>query len=122
MRSMSWARWATCALALSLSLPAAADRHSRSVSECTTFDQSDKGEDAIAFTIRNSCSVPVDCSITWQVVCAPASKKRRSVHPSTTKLSLTSGSTSSADASAAVCGDDSWQIADVSWSCAVNND
>ncbi len=122
MRSARRARWATCAIAISICVPAAADRHGRSLSDCTTFDQADKGEDAVAFSIKNGCTVPVDCSISWRVVCAPASKKRKSVHPSAAKLALTEGMTSSAEASAAVCGDDSWTIDGIEWSCQPNKD
>jgi hypothetical protein len=121
MRSARRARWATCALALSLSLPAAADRH-RSVSDCTTFDQTDSGEVAVDFTIKNTCSVPLDCAFSWRVVCAPASKKRRSVHPSSARLALLGGTASSASASASVCGDDSWAIDEISWSCQPSKD
>jgi hypothetical protein len=122
MRSAARARWAICALAIAICVPAAADRRGRSLSDCTSFDQSDKGDDAVAFTIKNSCTVPVDCSISWRVVCAPASKKRRSVHPSAMKLALEHGSTSSAEASAAVCGDDSWTIDGIEWSCQPNQE
>jgi len=121
MRAPSWARWATCALAISICVPAAAGHH-KSVAECTALDQSDKGEDAVALTIKNSCTMPVDCSLSWQVVCAPASKKRRAVHPSTAKLALVAGATSSTEASASVCGDDTWTIGNIIWSCEPNND
>jgi hypothetical protein len=121
MRSIRLARWATCALAVSLASPVAADHH-RSVADCTSFEQADKGQDAIALTITNRCTVPMDCTISWQVVCAPASKKRRAAHASTAKLVLASGASSYAEASAALCGDDTWTISDVSWSCTPNND
>lgn len=121
MRSTKWARWATCALAISICVPALADRK-RSLSDCTVFDQADKGDDAVAFTIRNTCTIPVDCAITWRVVCAPTSKKRRSVHPSTAKLAINEGAAQSTDATASVCGDDGWAIEDVQWSCQPNKD
>jgi hypothetical protein len=122
MRSTRWARWATCALAVSICVPAAADRRGHSVAECTAFGQAEKGDDAVAFTITNSCSIQLDCSISWQVVCAPDSKKRRAVHATTAKLSLDHGGTSSTEASASVCGDDSWKIEGISWACEPNKD
>jgi hypothetical protein len=125
MRSKNWATWATCALAISICVPAAfADRAraGKSLAECTTFDQADKGEDAVSFTIKSTCTVPIDCSLSWRVVCAPDSKKRRSVHPTTTKLALAEGGSQSADASASVCGDDGWAIDSVAWSCQPNKD
>src|SRR5690242_21419102 len=116
MRHVKWTRGASLALALSICVPAFAD-HQKSVSECTAFDENEKGEDVLELTVHNSCSMPVDCTLSWTVVCAPRSAKRRAAHPSATKFSLDSATSQSADASAAVCGDDSWTIQDVSWSC-----
>jgi hypothetical protein len=123
MRATSWARWATCALAISICVPPAlADRTRRSLSTCTSFDQAEKGEDKVAFTIHNTCSIPVDCSVSWRVVCAPDSKKRRASHPSTAKFAITDGGSESAEASATVCGDDGWTIDSVHWACEPNKD
>jgi len=126
MRS-PWARWATCALAISIAVPslyqssARADRK-RSLSDCTFFDQADKDDDTVEFTIKNSCTIPVDCSMSWRVVCAPESKKRRNVHPSSMKVTLESGTSDSKQASATLCGDDGWKIDSISWSCQPNPD
>jgi hypothetical protein len=123
MRATTWTRWATCALAISIAMPAAtsafAEKH-KSLADCTVFDQADKGEDAVEFTIRNSCAIPVDCSISWQLVCAPESHKRRSTHPGSSRLTLTEGGASSASTSAAVCGDDGWKLDAIEWSCTPN--
>ncbi|HEU0029786.1 MAG TPA: hypothetical protein VFQ53_04070 [Kofleriaceae bacterium] len=125
MRSHSWARWASCALAISICVPAAlADgRASRkSLADCTSFDQEDRGEDKVALKITNTCTVPVDCTISWRVVCAPESKKRRAVHAGSAKLALETATSRSAEASAAVCGDDSFAIDQIQWACEPNND
>jgi hypothetical protein len=127
MRAVSWARWATCALAISISIPisipvATADRARKSLASCTVFDQVDKGDEVVAFTIHNSCSVPIDCRITWRVVCAPESKSRRASHPGKAMISISGASTGAAEASAAMCGDDSWQLDSVQWSCVPNKD
>lgn len=123
MRTNTWARWATCALAIMIAIPAAtADRAKKSLAECTSFDQQDKDDDATVFTIQNTCTVPVDCSITWRVVCAPDSKKRRSTHAKSAKLAVNDSGAGSAEASAAVCGDDAWAIDSVNWSCEPNKD
>ena len=110
-----------CVLALAIGLPAHAERH-RSLAECTSFGTADKGEDALQLTITNSCSVPVDCSISWKVVCAPASKKRRAVHASSASLSVVEGATKSTEATASACGDDPWEITGIEWSCQPNKD
>ena len=78
MRSATWTRWAACAVALSICVPVAlADRGTKSISTCTSFAQEDKGDDKVEFKIHNTCTIPVDCTISWRVVCAPESKKRR---------------------------------------------
>ena len=72
-----WVRWATCALAIATVVPAFADRPRRSLAACTRFDQADQGESRVAFTIHNGCSIPVDCAVSWRVVGAPDTRKRR---------------------------------------------
>jgi hypothetical protein len=121
MRALSWARWASCALAISICTPALADR-AKSLSACTTFDQVDQGDARVAFTIHNTCSIPVDCSVSWRVLCAPDSKKRRAAHAGSAKLALAPGGGDSTEASAAVCGDDAWTIDSVHWRCEPNKD
>lgn len=111
---------ASCALALSslLWIPSAgADRGKRSLASCTSFDQVEKSEDTLQLTIANSCTMPVNCSLSWRVVCAPTSRSRRAVHPTSKRFALDSGASETADASAAVCGDDAWQIESIQWSC-----
>jgi hypothetical protein len=127
MRSVSWTRWASCALALSLVTPALADkladkpadnpRPHKTLDDCTSFEQADKGADQVEMTLTNRCTLPVSCSISWRVVCAPQSRKRRSVHPTTSKLALVEGATQSTTASASQCGDDGWSIDHIDWSC-----
>ncbi len=122
MRSTTVARWATCALAIGIFVSSAA-ASKKSLADCTTFDQVDKGDDGVEMTVKNSCSIPVDCALSWEVVCAPKSKSRRAVHAASAKLSLAADKGSETKAvSAAVCGDDSWTISGVQWSCTANND
>ena len=82
----------------------------------------DKDEETVQLTIHNTCTVPLDCEISWRVVCAPDSKKRRATHKGAAKFQLTSAGTRSAEASANVCGDDGWVIDSVTWSCEPNKD
>lgn len=114
----TWARWATCALAISICMPAlAGSRAKKSLADCTTFTQTDKGEDTVELAVHNSCKAQVDCSISWKVVCAPQSAKRKTVHAKSTKFTLAEGTGQSAEASAAVCGDEAWTIEAVQWAC-----
>jgi hypothetical protein len=123
MRAFTWTRGVACVLAISMFIPVAlADRGAKSISTCTSFSQEDKGDDKVQFTIQNSCTVPVDCSLSWRVVCAPESKKRRAVHAGAAKFALPNSSMQSAEASAAMCGDAGWSIDSISWSCQPNKD
>lgn len=130
MRTVSSVRWTRCALALAVAIsivpasavPASADRTRRTIAACASFDQVDRGDARVAFTIHNACSIPVDCSVTWRVVCAPDAKKRRASHPASARLAIPEAASGSAEASAAVCGDDAWVIDSVVWSCQPNKD
>jgi hypothetical protein len=124
MRATTWARRALYALAISICIPALAlaDHSPRSVAACTSFDQTEKDDAKVEFTIHNTCSIPLDCSVSWRVVCAPDSKKRRAAHPNAAKFALIQGAADSALASAVVCGDDGWTIDSVQWSCQPNKD
>ena len=122
MRLVSWGRGATCALAIVIAMPIAFAGGQRSVASCTSFDQNDKDEDKVELSIKNTCSMPVDCTIKWRVVCAPEAKTRKTLHASSAALTVSTGSTQAAEASAAVCGDDSWTIDNIHWSCEPNKD
>jgi len=122
MRAAPWARWATCALAISICVPALADRAPRSLATCTSFDQVDQGDDKVAFTIHNTCSIPIDCTVSWRLVCAPESTKRRSSHPDTARLAVSDGTSQTAEASASVCGNQGWVIDSVRWRCSAAKD
>lgn len=136
MRTVCWTRSATCALVPSIvtsilvsaivvpatALPASAERRRRSLSDCTSFAQTDAGDDKVAFTIHNACTMPVDCSVSWRVVCAPESRTRRASHPASAKLSIAEGGSQGTEASAAACGDDAWTIDSVAWTCRPNKD
>jgi len=100
--------------------PAAADPGRRSLASCTRFDQAESGNDKVALTIHNACTIPIDCAVSWRLVCAPESKKRRASHPSRASFTLTEGGSETTLASAAVCGDDGWTIDSVEWSCQPN--
>jgi len=122
MRTVSWARWATCALAIAFVVPAAADRRRRSLDDCVRFEQTDPGDDAVAFTIHNACAVPIDCAVSWRMVCAPRSQRRRAAHAASAKLAIADGASQRAEASAAACGKDGWVIDSVLWRCQPSND
>ena len=124
MRAPCWARWATCALAISICVPALAENvvSRKSISECTSFTQKEKDEATLSIELRNSCSMPVDCKVTWRVVCAPDAPKRRASHAKSSKFTLKEGAEQTLEASAALCGDDSFTLDHVTWGCEPNKD
>jgi hypothetical protein len=122
MRIPMWARWATCALAASILVPVAAASGRRSLDHCTSFTQVDESEEVSALTVSSTCSIPIDCSVSWRVVCAPDSKKRRAVHRGSVVFAFPTTDTKTARASAEICGDDSFVIDSVQWSCQPNKD
>jgi hypothetical protein len=125
MRSTTWVRWATCALAAMILAPAALAGGSgakKSLDDCTSFEQVETSEEAMDLTIKSTCSIPIDCTVSWRVVCAPDSKKRRSTHRSAAKMVFPTVDTKSTQASAAVCGDDPWVLDSINWACEPNKD
>jgi hypothetical protein len=111
---------ALCALVVttfsSMSPATADDVRKRSLARCTSFDQRET-ESALELTIKNSCTMPIDCTVSWQLVCAPESRKRRKITPGQMAFTLSSDAVQSTAASAEACGDDSWIIKNVLWRC-----
>ena len=127
MRSRNRARWASCALALvSLTAPAVADKSVHkskgSIAECASFDQKDSGDTSVDFTVTNSCTIKVECSVTWSLTCAPDSPKHRSRKQQGASFNLETTEAKTTTASADSCGDAGWSIDDVNWSCAPSKD
>src|SRR5687767_5213631 len=117
MRATS-ARWVICALALSICVPAAlAKGAKKSLADCTSFKQTEKGDDAFELTVHNSCKAQIACSMSWKVTCNPDSPKRRTVHEKSSKFTLSEGTGQTVEASAAICGDEPFTISSVQWGC-----
>ncbi len=130
MRSIRRARRVRSILALALvclSSSVGADgarplkRDKGSITACTSFTQRDASDDAVEFTVANACTMPIECTITWAVVCAPDTK-RKSRKQEGAAFTLATSESRVTTASAARCGDDGWSIDDVSWQCAPSRD
>jgi hypothetical protein len=115
---------AHCSLVAFLVAPVAADapRPRRSLASCTAFDSRERGEAALELTVRNTCTMPIACTVSWQLICAPQAKKRRQVIPGSVAFTLASNNAHSTEASAAACGDDNWLINGVTWRCAASDE
>jgi hypothetical protein len=132
MRSIRRARGVGSVLALALvclSSSVGADpgrarpfKHDKgSITACTSFGQRDASDDSVEFTVANSCTMAIECTITWTVVCAPDTKRRSSKQEGAA-FTLATTESRVTTASAARCGDDGWSIDDVSWQCAPSKD
>lgn len=125
-RSFPRARWARCALALCAAAavisPAAAEGKKKKgkkktpVSVCASFDQLDREDEGVDLVIGNQCDVKLTCSVAWTLTCAPDTAKS-SRTPGRSAFALDLGGSQSTLASPGVCGNDSWEIDDVTWSC-----
>ena len=130
MRSIRRARRAGSVLALALvclSSSVGADgarpfkRDKGSISACTAFTQRDASDDSVEFTVASSCTMPIECTITWAVICAPDTKRAKRKQAGAA-FTLETSESRVTTASAAACGDDGWAIDDVSWQCAPSKD
>jgi len=125
MRSLCRARGVGSALALLFvlsSAPAGAQKSAKtkkrtSVASCASFAQKDSGDVTVDFKVTNACPMPLECSVTWSVTCAPDSSRRSKKYEGSS-FTLATMDEKTTTATAARCGDDGWAIADVSWSCA----
>jgi hypothetical protein len=108
------------------SAPASADKQVKrskgSVGDCASFDQKDSGDTSVDFTVTNSCTIAVECTVTWSLTCAPDSPKHRSKKFEGASFTLGTTEAKTTTASADRCGDAGWAIDDVSWSCAPSKD
>ena len=97
---------------------AAKGKKSRSLAACTSLDQKDlDDESGVNLTVKNDCDVAVQCSMSWQLVCAPDSKSRRHASKQQSAFRVESSTGQSRTASADTCGSDAWAIGDINWSC-----
>jgi len=87
------------------------------VKRCVKFDQTlaaDQG--SITLELDNKCRFDVLCTMRWRVVCdsddedSPNRNKRES-------FELSAGGSYSAVADSVPCGDDGWEVTDVTWTC-----
>jgi hypothetical protein len=91
---------------------------SKSIANCALFTQTDRSDDGIAIVVANACGIPLNCKVSWSVVCAPDSAKRRVKHSSRLAFALEDGKQEEHTASPGVCKSDNWSIENIAWSCA----
>ena len=82
-------------------------------SDCAEYSQ-DKVNDGLRFELRNTCSYPLTCSLSWEVRCQGG---RNSPGARSTQLELPPNGSGSAAAYASACAPHGWSISDVRWRC-----
>lgn len=88
-------------------------RSAQFASDCAEYSQV-KVNDGLRFELRNTCSYPMSCNLSWEVRCAGG---RASPGERSTLLELPAGGTASAAAYASACAPHGWSISNVRWRC-----
>lgn len=88
-----------------------------SVTQCMSYNETPNPSGGLDLTIQNNCGFSAKCKLAWKVVCAPQSTKRRKLHSHLVMFDLEPGQSQSRHANASACGDDSWQLSAITWSC-----
>jgi len=89
------------------------DNQSGFASDCAEYSQ-DKVNDGLRFELRNTCSYPLTCSLSWQVRCEGG---RGSPGGRSSQLELAPNGSGSAAANASACAPHGWSVSDVRWRC-----
>lgn len=93
------------------------------ISRCVKMSQQKAGDSGLELALSNRCQFPVACTLSWQLVCERQGEtKRRTRHDESAQLSLADGESTTTTADASTCGDESWAIRRVKWSCEQSDD
>ena len=83
--------------------------------DCMSFDRSEQ-DHAIEYRLTNGCDQRVACTVTWKLSCGD--RPPLVTHAGRGSTLLDPSASDAITASAAACGEQSWRISDVAWSCA----
>jgi hypothetical protein len=86
----------------------------RVASRCVTLAQETSGQ-TVDLSLTNRCEASMSCSVGWVVRCGQA--RRLTTHRGSESVWLADGSSQTVTASAAECGDQSWRVGAIRWSC-----
>ncbi len=90
----------------------------KSLAACTSFDQVDRDdEDGVDLSVSSTCDVKMSCTIKWRLTCSPDSKKKRKSTWEGYSFELEGIASGQTTAAATSCGNNSWSIDSISWSC-----
>jgi hypothetical protein len=81
--------------------------------DCAQYSQ-EKLSDGLRFELRNTCSYPIACSLSWEVRCEGGSG---SPGGRTAQLELAARESGSASANASACAPRGWSVSAVRWRC-----
>lgn len=106
-----------CAIALGVTAATAAKPKRVKIARCVKYSQKrGSDEQSVNVGLRNQCRYAVSCTVEWKITCedddadTPARVQARTVD-------LGRGAREIINASAAACGDASWAVDDIKWTC-----
>lgn len=88
-----------------------AGRAAPAVNRCVALEQSTEGQ-KLELMLKNGCGQELSCNVGWSVRCGRSAARRDGE-----TFGLVENERRTVTASAADCGNDSWQIGDIRWSC-----
>lgn len=100
----------------SVSMAQGSARRPQRVSRCVKYSQT-MGSDkqSVDIGLANRCRFAVSCTVEWRVSCE--SDGAGNSGEAARSLDLGAGARQTINASAARCGDESWEVQDIRWTC-----
>jgi hypothetical protein len=118
MRSSSRARWLLVAAGLCCATTVLADHKHKPASECTSLGQVEHDDGTgVDLSVASTCDTKMSCGIKWTLTCAPHTKHVKRTQ-NAVAFDLDTGQSDGTTASSVECGNDAWEISEVTWSCA----
>jgi hypothetical protein len=104
-----------CAMAIGASSTAAKPTKQK-IARCVKYSQArGADEQSVDVGLRNRCRFDVACTVEWKISCD--GDDAGTVREQARNVSLDRGAREIITASATVCGDESWAVDDIRWTC-----
>ncbi|MBN2192016.1 MAG: hypothetical protein JW751_04310 [Polyangiaceae bacterium] len=82
--------------------------------DCVRFEVA-RTEPDMAYTVDNSCTLAVNCTLSWRLVCGE--NREGKVIDGRRRFRVASSRVSEVTIDARVCGNNEWSVEDVAWVC-----
>ena len=105
-----------CAMALGATSDLGAKTPKKKIARCVKYTQTKgKDEQSVDVGLRNRCRYSVSCTVEWKISCEAEPDVAPREHAMTVELDR--GAREIINASAASCGESSWGVDDIRWTC-----